>query len=832
MTFQFQPGCEFCDKYGLPVLVVRYATAPDEAGAPKTKALDANGKDFGEIGGKLHYTRRLLRSGYLYVFDEARKRWEGYYITPDAYLMQFEVGKPVPAACSGNPQPCVSTGHQEVAGMVTIRDPKNATNVWFGFSDVEWTEAVLNKHASEEYRKKHMQKVDVKQALAHAKQPNVHPMKELGKKVAEFSCEPLRATARNAFYNSPFKFNPRRLQLKETLAAADYMRKDAGIIVSLHDPVAVATELAYWMNLRLEGYLEANNKDPVHARKITVSSAILQLRDVIKKHAEDSLIDDAEQSESLERMFTTVSPSRGNLDNNFKKTGQPSLNAVRRAQASAWQRYTHRQSKQSRFDEALVENFHKEYNAKLNAFMEAEINPLGVKHVTWTSSLHMAHSMECNFDPDDIKSGVAYTETVITFTRGTEGVKSCFAHYEKWLDQDEFNPKNVLLRALVYNNDKLAKEVEEATKFDSRALPWDAPVSTYKSAMERVGAGHADRAAILIGQMMGPLMKVGSKFLDGASKVVITLLGVYSGKGWVRLNFPGSRKQLRAFLVRQVIESSASSMTDKEIKKAVAREIKRAHIRGEQLQGKRGMKWVVLLDPANVHMRTPQTLEEIRFNNFKNTMASNVRLGICTGILQAICLTKAIADEGKSLEGDKAEAQWRLGAGSLAVVGTIAEVIGTAIGNAAQANLRWAQGLKVVNVGWFLRTFTGKVLGTIGAAIMAVWDGMKAVEEAKKDNFEIASLYLASAGFGLAVAFCLTFDAGMKAAGAVGMWLGLGGAMPIVVLLVAAFLVTAYFLETSKDNAIQSWLENCIFGIGNSYKDGELEMKELKKALS
>lgn len=166
------------------------------------------------------------------------------------------------------------------------------------------------------------------------------------------------------------------------------------------------------------------------------------------------------------------------------------------------------------------------------------------------------------------------------------------------------------------------------------------------------------------------------------------------------------------------------------------------------------------------------------------------------------------------------------------LLGTIAEVIGTAIGNAAQANLRWAQGLKVVNVGWFLRTFTGKVLGTIGAAIMAVWDGMKAVEEAKKDNFEIASLYLASAGFGLAVAFCLTFDAGMKAAGAVGMWLGLGGAMPIVVLLVAAFLVTAYFLETSKDNAIQSWLENCIFGIGNSYKDGELEMKELKKALS
>lgn len=808
--------CEFCDKWGLPVLVARYATAPESVGAPKTKALHADGKtSFGEIGGKLHYTRRLLRSGYLYVFDEARKRWEGYFITPDAYLLKFEIGKPLPDSYTKNPQPCETTGHREVACMVTIRDPKNATNVWFGFSDVEWTDKVLEQHGSEDYRKKHMQKVDVKKALTHAKQPNVHPLKELGQKVAEFACDPLRATAPNAFYDSPFKFNPRQLQLKQTLEAADGLRKDAGIIVSLHDPVGVAAELATWMNLRLENHLEANKKDPVYARKLVVASAILQLRDVVKEHAENSLIDDAEQTEGLERMFTTVSTSRGNLEENIAKTGKPSLQAVQKAQASAWQRYTHRESGKARFDEGVVETFRKDYNTQLDAFIETEINPLGFSHVAWTSSQHMAHYMECNFDAADIKSGVAYTQTVLTFTRGTEGVKPCFAHYEKWLDQNEFKPGNVLLRALVYNNDKLAKEVEAATQLDARSTPWDALLGSYKSAMENIEAGHADRAAVLMGRMMGPLMKVGDRFLDGASKAAITLLGMHSGKGWKRVNFQGKRKELRAFLARQVIESSGNTMTDSEVKKAVAREIKRAQIRGDKLQGQRGLQWIVLLEPTTGRMRTPQALEEIRFTHFKKTIASNVRLGICGGILQAICLTKAIADEGKALEGDKAEAQWRLLAGSLAVVGTVSEVVGTAIENAANANLRWAQGVGGIRTAERMM-FAGKVFGVVGAAIMATWDYKKGKEEEGKGNNRVANLYYASAGLGAAAAIALTFFT----------------FNPFTLLLVAAFIGVAYWLETTKDNAIRSWIENCIFGINNTYRDGSLEMKELAKALA
>jgi hypothetical protein len=87
---------------------------------------------------------------------------------------------------------------------------------------------------------------------------------------------------------------------------------------------------------------------------------------------------------------------------------------------------------------------------------------------------------------------------------------------------------------------------------------------------------------------------------------------------------------------------------------------------------------------------------------------------------------------------------------------------------------------------------------------------------------------LPSAGLGLVVAVCLTFEsAAAFGAGVVGL-----SVSPFLILLVVTFVLVAYWLETTKDNAIQSWLENCIFGIGNTYKDGNFEMKELSRALS
>ena len=67
------PVCDFCDKRGLPVLLVRQAVAAPGGGAPPWAPPFASS----DTGSEAPYTARLLRSGYVYVFDEARHRWEG-----------------------------------------------------------------------------------------------------------------------------------------------------------------------------------------------------------------------------------------------------------------------------------------------------------------------------------------------------------------------------------------------------------------------------------------------------------------------------------------------------------------------------------------------------------------------------------------------------------------------------------------------------------------------------------------------------------------------------------------------------------------------------------
>ena len=69
-----QNPCETCAKAGLPILLTRYALMPKEINAPKLAGnLDAADLKKVPLGSSAHYGLRLLRSGYVYVFDEKRK---------------------------------------------------------------------------------------------------------------------------------------------------------------------------------------------------------------------------------------------------------------------------------------------------------------------------------------------------------------------------------------------------------------------------------------------------------------------------------------------------------------------------------------------------------------------------------------------------------------------------------------------------------------------------------------------------------------------------------------------------------------------------------------
>ena len=73
--------CETCAKEGLPLLLTRYALMPSEAQAPKlADQLDSPDLQKVPLGDTAHYGLRLLRSGYVYVFDEKRKAANPNYV--------------------------------------------------------------------------------------------------------------------------------------------------------------------------------------------------------------------------------------------------------------------------------------------------------------------------------------------------------------------------------------------------------------------------------------------------------------------------------------------------------------------------------------------------------------------------------------------------------------------------------------------------------------------------------------------------------------------------------------------------------------------------------
>ena len=189
--------CEYCDKRGVPILPLRHAVVAGEAPTPCV----ADGA-VALATGAARYALRLLRSGYLYVYDEARDKWTCYFVTGDSYFVRLSETPGIPPVVPKKPFDCPDEGHRALASCITIPDAKRATKVWLGFSDVLWTQATRELHVSAAYRKRHMRCVVVNAFASSPDAKHCVGINEVGSKVAEYAVEPV--TLRKAFRSSPF----------------------------------------------------------------------------------------------------------------------------------------------------------------------------------------------------------------------------------------------------------------------------------------------------------------------------------------------------------------------------------------------------------------------------------------------------------------------------------------------------------------------------------------------------------------------------------------------------------------------------------------------------
>jgi hypothetical protein len=316
-------------------------------------------------------------------------------------------------------------------------------------------------------------------------------------------------------------------------------------------------------------------------------------------------------------------------------------------------------------------------------------------------------------------------------------------------------------------------------------------------------------------------LKAAGQVIDtGVIKPAMLALGMHTS-GFRRVEFNGSRKDLRKFIARMVIESSNTKLNKAQIQLAVDREVTRAQIRGEKLQGRYQAKWLLWVDmekakKGQMVFNTPKSFDDIRLENNKSVLTTPLRMAIGVSLLQFFCITKTIADYGKALDGDKTEAGWRLFAGGLGAAGNLIETTGAIMKNLTEVKLPWAQGTMFKATAKWLE-IGGKFLGTVGAAIMAVWDVMKGWEEWDKGNKDVAKLFFASGVLGLASAYMLSF---------------VGFFNVFTILVVLAFIGITIWLDRVKDNALQGWLEACVFGIEPKHRDAEHSMQQFQLAIS
>lgn len=834
--------CETCAKQGLPLLLTRYALMPAELNTPRLFG-DLNAPELGEVplGSTAHYGLRLLRSGYVYVFDEKRSHWDEYFVTTDGFLTKL----PMRTVVRIRQQPaaefqCARNGAAPLAGVITIRNARHAGAIWIAFSDVEWTDRIFTAHQDAAHRQKHMRRITVAAGKVAA-QPGTAPLEQVDQLVPEFKLDGRRATEQFG-RASPYAFNARQGSASALLQAAEQVRPGGGAaIVALHDPVGLALEIAMLADLRKSTFMDHE----AVAKPRIAASTIASLQATIRAQAELELMDDLDMHAQI------ISKTDAGRQSAARLRAQTPA-ALQRAGEHAWRRYTHDRTGKPRVDDAASREWLKTYNTELEKFDAEQIAPLARAHVAWMQHRCMVNYMVASYDSADAHSGVAYTATVFDLLCRTVDKQPSYELYLSWLRSGEFTERNLVMRALGLNQDELIAKLKEAdaATVSARAFPSDAVVGAVAVFLEKMPPGAKQRLAALMAGLSGPALKYWSDFADGkaAGKAAAALAAV-TGKQIVRLNITGTLGDFVQEHMRMLktLDPSLKTNNDK-LQKAIARQRRLLQIKGVNLDSKGTLGWYVLLDKDVVAaatakglsgqdladelakaIRTPQDVYQLDLaSRGPRLLAKGALVGTAlSGVLMLVNYTKLMEDVKNAMGHEKGEAQAKLWLGTAALGGFVAEQVGTLLEKVGEQRLRNAPGLSAIKWGERLARL-GRIAGFGAGLIVGLWDVWKGANEDKQGDSGLANAYYVSGVSGIAVAGTM-FSVSMG-------WIALGiGGWIFLAAGIAIWLVATWYVEAKKDNRMHEWLRRCHFGTapeGEKFHDVEDHVAEHKLALA
>ncbi|KAA3655469.1 MAG: hypothetical protein DWQ11_00775 [Proteobacteria bacterium] len=832
------PSCEFCEKRGLPILPGRFAVAPRGAGLPRASGkMLPLGCEYSviELGMHAHYTVRMLRSGYLYMYNEALGRWSGWFVTEGGYFMPFEPRQCVDTAYLKGREPCSRQGHREISSCITISSPKLATNVWLAFSDVEWTPRVLDLHDDAGYRARHMQKLNIK-ALLQGKLPAGQPVEKLGKLAATVAEYAEEASGR-AMAFSPVPWQGRAGRAQDVIEAADVLNPGKGVIIALDDPAGIARDLDALMQHELDAFMlrgDDRHELATHEAIASLERAVRTSAIAREDEAADVLADDMVAQPDLGMLFAGY---RQEKLSRIERMRTVTEEEARRVADHEWAKY------RNKFDEPAMRSWKLGFDARMRAFDAERIAPLALAHSTWMRSTIMAATMACHYDDEDVDSGLAYALNIGMCIGGTQDKAVCFDLYADWLNGTPTDKGNLILRALVLNQQRTAEQIDSATQasLDWRSLPFSSIVDAFAKSTDKVLKGQPDALGrVLVAPLLGPISKMLGEAADGKLRPAMVALGLHTQQGFFTVEVVGGKKAFRAALIGMLAKNADRLPSRNQLQRAVAAELRRLEASGVSLEGTQKKRFVLMVDPLMTDLppgasateraqamaariRTPEDVEALRFAQWqqrvRNPLASSAKAALpyaaalIMSVLQFNTMIKLLEDRDKAMAHQKVEADIRMVAGVMAFGGGLAETVGLGLKAVEGRMIHASRAL-----GFFraLATTGGKVLGIGGALVMAYWDGKSAFLATQERQYGLAWLYGASAASGVLAAAALLVG-----------WTGWG------LFFVGILIAVSVFIELFKDNKVQDWMERCIWGKGPGarYSSVEMSMRELDVAL-
>lgn len=406
------------------------------------------------------YTLRQLRAGYLHIYEEAYARWTHFIINfPQHGLGRANLfsedtdGNSLP-----NPDPKTAPHCITVVGdCLVIPSPDKSTKVWFGYSDAKWTSRVLEMNNSPERRALHMRVLNIEAALRGEAQKHAGKMsdiKTIKKIVSEYANS---ADSGKQLYDfTPYKFHSSQARsdsLKQKLQLPDFK----GVILALHDPAGVTSEIAALMSKKEETLQKSSEHE------IFTNGVIVNLRNGIYENERETLMKELEKAKrDLDR--SVHSRDTGPAQARINITEERIAEAKKKRYGTAWNNFHKWPTGHARYDDAKRVEWVKRHKNAEKDLIKLRITPLAELHVDWMQSEQLEKYFEFNFDTEDLFSGLTYLNTVYNCIIGTQNKKPCFQLYKTLLMSDKDDKKNLLARAIILNQDMVSQKITELQK--------------------------------------------------------------------------------------------------------------------------------------------------------------------------------------------------------------------------------------------------------------------------------------------------------------------------------------------------------------------------------